>query len=182
MDEILLEPLDDLGIEKKFKCGNGSIENMISESYYMSILNQSYAGKIVFNNVTIGYFMYSFKSIPVKRFVEAEFIADYCPKTSFIPAFFIDYIAINSNVQKKKLGTVVLKLIIKMAKEISKTYPIRVIVLDALGEYYDWYEKNGFRPLDVESITTTSRSPTILMYMDCFSKEDFEKIEEYNLV
>jgi hypothetical protein len=55
---------------------------------------------------------------------------------------------------------------------LSKIYPIRIITIDALSEYHEWYKKIGFRDIPGRA----SDGITYPMFIDCMTKEDAEKL------
>lgn len=90
-------------------------------------------------------------------------------------AMHIRYLAIDKKFQNKGIGTVVLRGIIAEILKLSQIYPIRIITIDALGEYYEWYKKIGFR--DIPGIE--NNGITYPMFMDCMSKEEARKLKEF---
>lgn len=104
----------------------------------------------------------------------------YSEKMDYCVSIHIDFLAIDSCFQHKGIGTSVLKTIIATCKRLIPFIPVRLITLDALKEYYEWYCKNGFVAFDEKDLTNDC--PTIPMYMDCITNENAEKITEYQLV
>lgn len=165
MDEEILE----------FNCANQSIEQQIRDSYFITLLKQAYGHKIIIDDKVVGYYMLYFKGVQlddINSIMGEEFesnMADY------YMAMHIRYLAIDKKFQNKGIGTVVLRGIIAEILKLSQIYPIRIITIDALGEYYEWYKKIGFR--DIPGIE--NNGITYPMFMDCMSKEEARKLKEF---
>ena len=100
-----------------------------------------------------------------------------------ISAVHIHFIAINKKFQGNKIGTSVVKTIIKQVKQLSKDWPIRVITLDAI-EMRDeernpvkWYTNLGFERLTRNRVG--QEGVTVPMYYDCMNfADDLLRYEE----
>lgn len=160
---------------KNFTCGNDSIDREIEDSYYATLLKQAYGYQIKIDNKIVGYYMLYFKNINmqiVNDIMEDEYDSNL---VNYYMAVHLRYLAISEQLQHKSIGTVVLRGIINEILKLSKTYPIRIITLDALLEYYEWYKKIGFRDIPGKE----KDGITIAMYMDCMSIEEAEKLQDY---
>ena len=160
----------------EFCCGNNSIETSICSSYYATLLKQAYAYQICEGNIIIGYCMVYLKriSLDIMKSVEND---EY--NSGIVDGYtsaHISYIAIAADKQHRGYGTLTLKGIIKNILELSKRLPIRLITLDALPEYEDWYCGIGFREIPCAN----NFSDIIPMYMDCMSNEEKNKRAEYS--
>lgn len=175
MGKLRFELMPDEVHEGEFYCGNNSIETTICSSYYATLLKQAYAYRICDENEVVGYYMVYLKRINIdvmERLENEEY--DSGVVNGYIAAQ-IAYIAIAKDRQHRKYGTYALKGIIKFLLLLSKSVPIRLITLDALAEYENWYHNMGFR-----NIPGTDTSDEIIpMYMDCMSKEEKSKRDEY---
>lgn len=158
-----------------FTCGNNSIDRQVEESYYATLLKQAYGYQIKLDNKIVGYYMLYFKNINlqiVNDILEEEYDSNF---VNYYIAAHIRYLAIDKQLQHKSLGTYVLKGLISEILRLSKSYPIRIITLDALLEYYDWYKSIGFRDIPGKE----HDGITVAMYMDCMSAEEAEKLQVY---
>ena len=160
---------------KGFKCNNPSIERQIEDSYFINLLKQAYGHQIVIDGIVIGYYMLGFKGISLEEInsiMDDEYesnMADY------YTAMHIRYLAIDERLQHKWLGTRVLQSILSEILNLSKNYPIRIITIDALSEYYEWYKKIGFRDIPGRK----SDGIVYPMFVDCMSKEEAQRLNEF---
>lgn len=130
-----------------FECNNSSIEEQVRDSYFITLLKQAYGHQIIIDGQIVGYYM----------------------------AMHIRYLAIDKRVQHRGIGTIVLRGILAEIIELSKKYPIRIITIDALTEYYDWYKNIGFK--DIHGCE--SDGIVHQMYIDCMTKKETECLEEF---
>jgi len=93
----------------------------------------------------------------------------------YYTAVHIRYIAIDKRVQNQGIGTIVFKGILSELIKLSEKYPIRIITLDALAKYYEWYKKIGFKDIPGKE----SDGITYPMYMDCMTQKDADKLDEF---
>lgn len=175
MGKLSFKLLSDEVHQGEFCCGNNSIETSICSSYYATLLKQAYAYKIYDEDVIVGYYMIYLKKINLdvmERLENDEYNSGVVD--GYISAH-ISYIAIAENKQRRKYGTYALKGIIKILLSLSRSLPIRLITLDALAEYEDWYYHIGFRRI----LGMDDTNEIIPMYMDCMSVEEKSKRDEY---
>ncbi|MEG0227690.1 MAG: GNAT family N-acetyltransferase [Lachnospiraceae bacterium] len=152
-----------------FDCRNASINALISESYYPTVLQHAYAFNISCEGVTIGYYMLKFLSI--KLDVCPEEIADYASSMcSDCFSVHIKYIAIDFCYQKKGIGRNIMQYIIESVFALCKLWPIRLVTIEALKEKYAWYQNIGFVAFDEENLDDDSA--TIKMYIDCLLEQE----------
>lgn len=158
----------------EFDCGNMSINTLVEKSYYPTILQHAYGYDVCYNGKVIGVYMLKFVKILLDTCPDeiSEFQSDLC-KDCF--SVHITYIAVGKEYQKKGLGTIILKYIIKSVMDLCEKWPIRLITLDALKEKYDWYKSLGFCPLNERDMDNDEA--TIKMYMDCLL--DAELVNTY---
>lgn len=160
---------------KGFNCANSSIEKQIDDSYFITLLKQAYGYQILIDDKVVGYYMLYFKNInleEISNIMKEEY--ESC-MVSYYMAMHIRYLAIDERVQHHGIGTYVLKGLIAEILRLSELYPIRIITIDALLEYYEWYKSIGFRDipgLDRDGIK-------VPMYIDCMSKEEAMKLHDY---
>lgn len=146
-----------------FDCGNQSINNLIFQSCYPTILHQSYAFCVSNDKGIIAYYMLKFVNIDISICSDeiSEFYDD-----SFDPhlcAVNIEYIAVNKKHQGCRFGTRILQQIIIDVQKLCEYWPVRFITLDALTTKIDWYKKLGFK----EFKPNDNSSSTVRMYLDC---------------
>lgn len=173
MGEIYTELMDEEVKETSFTCGNESIDRKIYNSYYSTLLQQTYAYKIIIKDLICGYYLYHFQVI------EADTSEKICGDEfnggiyNEYMSLHIEYLAIEKDKQHNKIGKTVLLGIIKQTMELVEQYPIRAITLEAVDEYHDWYKKLGFIDIYDES-----ENGLWLMYYDCLKKNNIRKINE----
>lgn len=161
--------------EGDFNCGNETIENTICSAYYSTLLRQTYGYQICIDNKVVGYYMIYLKRINIDTMEKIEGdeynggIIDY-----YISAH-INYIAIDKKCQQKKIGTNVLKGIISDILQKSSDIPIRLITLEALHVYHEWYKSIGFRDIPGADV----KNDIIPMYMDCMSEYERKQLDLY---
>lgn len=146
-----------------FDCGNQSINNLIFQSCYPTILHQSYAFCVSNDNDIIAYYMLKFIDIDID--ICPDEISDYCDD-SFDPhlcAVNIEYIAVDKKYQGYRFGTRILQQIITDVQKLCEYWPVRFITLDALTTKIDWYKTLGFK----EFKPNDDSSSTVRMYLDC---------------
>lgn len=161
-----------------FDCGNNSINRLVYESYYATLLRYAYGFKIDYYNNPIGYFMVCLRDFEVnmlsERFSDYESIL-----SNKCYSIHIKYIAIDKKFQRHGIGTKIIHTIIsETIKKSDNNLPIRMITLDAIKEKITWYENIGFKKLYDEDDDTLSS--TVIMYIDCIN--DYSIFDEYNSV
>lgn len=159
-----------------FDCGIQSINGDVRESYYYLITQQAYTYSVkAENGRVLGFYQIHFREITIEDFPEE--ISDYQTgaKHNTIAALHIRFIAVDKNIQKKRIGNSILQTIIMDIKKMSKVWPVRVITLDARTELVHWYEKCGFRKM-VKN-TEGQDGVTVAMFLDCMHYS--EALEEY---
>ena len=177
MGKIIVEKLQEDVPKGSFYCGNGSIERMIEDSYFVTQLQHAFAFKVYDDkNNVIGYYMITFREAWLSEFTQEE-IREYYSENYFgnsdngkIPVIYIRYIAIDKALQGRGLGTWLLGYIIAEVKRlIENNWPVRLIVLSALKERYEWYLENGFQAIREEDLQ--NQEETIEMFMDMLQEK-----------
>lgn len=158
-----------------FDCGNTSINNMISKSYYPHILHQIHATKISISGKCVGFYSISILSISLEN-SDAP-LADYFDGSSSFGAVMLNYLAVDKRVHHHHIGTNVLKYIISEVQSLYHVCPIRLLVLDALRDKITWYTKHGFVPINQKDLDGTSE--TIRMFLDIMPDDDKKQIDKY---
>ncbi len=164
MANIIIKKISSEVLPENFNCGNSSINALVSESYYPTILQHAYAYQISSENVVLGYYMLKFLKIKLEECPEeiSEHYSDFCQDCFSV---HVSYIAVDSRYQKKGIGTIIIKHIVSSVMELCESWPVRLITLDALKERYEWYCDLGFCAFNEEDRDNTE--PTIKMYWDC---------------
>lgn len=158
-----------------FKCANPSIEEQVRDSYFITLLKQAYGHQIIIDGKVIGYYMLYFKGIGLDE-VNAIMSEQYeSNMADYYMAMHIRYLAIDERIQHRGIGTRVLRGLIAEILKLSKIYPIRIVTIDALSEYYQWYKKIGFKDIPGRK----SDEITYPMYIDCMTKEDADKLTDF---
>lgn len=158
-----------------FDCGIASINNYVKSSYYPTIVQHAYAYSVMYGDKILGYYMVHFRDIEIDGFPEE--ISDYNPgvKDDKVSAVHIKFIAIDEKYQGKKIGTSVLKIIIKNVEELANSWPIRIITIDARSDLVEWYKRQGFEQM--KKNTPGQDGVTEAMYYDCMKFAD--ELAEY---
>lgn len=164
-----------------FKCGNGSIESLIEQAYYENIVQHAYTYQFMYNGKLLGYYMILFRKIKLENTQnvdeDIELFGGYSSTINYCTSVHIEFLAVDKQYQKQKIGTGVLKKIIQDIMNLSIKFPIRLITIEALNELKTWYENIGFTVLK-----SGYKEETTLMYIDCLSGNNKQKIEEYTEV
>lgn len=116
-------------------CGVGSIQDMMRNSYYMTICKQALAYNILIDNVIVGNCQINFGIFKDDDYNSGN--PEFC-------AIDIQYIAIDRKYQNHGYGTLVLRMLIQNAFEWSTSLPIRCLTLNALPGLTELYRNNGF--------------------------------------
>lgn len=168
----LLESEEELSC---FDCGNASINDLISRSYYPNILKQIRVYKISVRTYCVGFCSISVSHLSFDN-SDAP-IADYYANSTSYGALQIDFLAVDRRVQKQGIGTEVLKYIVGEARKFYEIVPIRVLIIDALREKIGWYAERGFALVNSED--ENGEGPTVKMFIDLMSMEDKDKLDKY---
>ena len=95
----------------------------------------------------------------------------------------VDFLAVQEELQHKGLGTATLTYILNESRELRKKWPIRLVLIDALYDKAEWYQKHGFGY--VKENQKDSDYGTVEMYFELMTEEEmstvtkfFEKFEE----
>lgn len=157
-----------------FDCGVDSINDYVYQSYWATLLQHGYAYQIEYNDKIIGYYMITINHVLLEDCDEK--ISEYTSGLSdYIYTVEIKYLAIRKDLHGRKIGTEVLKTIIKSIKDFLYSIPFRLITIDARNDYIEWYGRLGFIKCPVNSIGQNGY--TTKMYLDCFQNE--EKLRAY---
>ena len=157
-----------------FSCGNNSIERLIEESYYPTLLKHATAYRVNSKNINYGYYMIRLMNVKLKD-LPGDFKEHNCGIFNDCTSLYIKYIAVDSSYQHRGIGTEIVRYIVTYGKEISKSLPIRIIMIDALKDKVGWYKQLGFRSFNEDDLKNSDS--TIKMFIDCIS--DKILIEEY---
>lgn len=161
---------------ENFVCGNHSIENMIANAYFQTILQHGYAYEFYNNGIILGYYMIRFEKVLLSQCEEAvEGYYDEALKNYY--AVHIHFLAVDKRYQNRNIGTAVLNVIIKRIREMAKLWPIRLITIDALKDKYEWYIKNGFLPFNEEDLEDDKS--VICMYIDCQTDDNKKRTKKF---
>lgn len=164
-----------------FSCGDYSIDELVENSYFPTLLQQSYAFEVVSDDIVVGYFMIRFRAVDINDFPEdisGHFDDDFLRDN--ITALHIHFIAIQEEYQKHGIGTSVLRTIISNMVNLSKNWPIRVITLDATEDLVGWYKKEGFKCM--ENNRAGQDRITKAMFKDCHRFKQEVKVYEKHLL
>lgn len=160
-----------------FICGNSSIEKMVMNAYYQTILQHGYAYKFCTKSgLALGYYMIRFEKVLIAKCEEAV-NGCYDENLSNYYSIHIHFLAVDEKYQKHKIGTSVLNVLVKNIRNLAKIWPIRLITIDALKEKYAWYIKNGFLPFNEKDLENDSS--VVCMYIDCLTDDNKERMEKY---
>ncbi len=168
--EIRIDKLNSNVNMTNFDCNNPSINKLIKNSYYPTLVRQGYTFSVSYQNTVIAYYMLNFMHFDISSFPDE---ISECYDDSFSNSFcsvHIKYIAVDRQYQKQGIATMILQYIMGSTKELSNLWPIRFITLDALTDKVGLYRKLGFKEFEPEDI----HSPTVTMYYDCTTLEEIE--------
>lgn len=172
-----------------FDCGNPSINRMIDQTYYSCLLREARAYCVYFKvdddqekkqdddrGILVGTYSVSIGKLGLEDAVSQ--LADYYSREPPACAIVhLDYIAVNSEIQRKGIGTTILAYIVLQARALYREWPVRLLVLDALREKVEWYQERGFAFVYQED--PDPHSTTVKMYLDLMPEEDFQCLSEY---
>lgn len=157
-----------------FSCGVATIDQTVKESYILVLLHRCFAYSVIAEGKLLGYYMISLRQFPLMAFDSP--VSDYLVEPYHDTyAVHINYIAVQKEFQRHKIGTAILKHILHKAKELKQFCPVRLITMDALTELVPWYEKHHFRK---SNFSNTDALSTTLMYYDMISVEEIKQLEE----
>ena len=140
MPKIRLTVMEkDVPIEE-VSCGVASIDTMQKDAFCRTLYKQALAYNIVSeaDNRVVGSCM-----IRLVRICDEN--QDYYVGNPEYIALEISYIAINKKDQGRRFGAGALASLILQAKKLSKTLPIRFLIIDAFNDKEKWYVSSGFR-------------------------------------
>jgi len=151
---IVINRLHEEVKKEDFSCGKESIDNMVYEAYFTSLLQFSNAYKAVCDNETVGYFMTSLGSIRLD--FAPESIAQYAGKKDTISTLYIDFIAVKKELHGCGFGKAIMKIIEKKAETLIKQYEwnVRLITFNATKDNVDKYISWGFQQYGKEDVYT----------------------------
>lgn len=79
-------------------------------------------------------------------------------------AISLEVICIDEGYQGNHIGTSVLGYIVEQAREVSNFVGCRYLVLDAIKQRAEWYERRGFSLFNPSEIK--DENPTVKMFID----------------
>ena len=175
MGQISYRLLSEDIIINEFTCGNPSIDQMLKDGFYSTLLKQGFCYEIVIRDRIVGYFFYTYILVSCND----ENMDSYCSTLMGFnyPALHIKFIAIDKKFQRKKIGTNVLRLFISNARKLHKDFPVRFVVIDALKDLESFYSKLGFQPVDDQDIS--ANLSTIRMFFDLFDDDERQRLQDY---
>ena len=165
MSMLELAQMETDALPPDFTCGVSSIDYQIKDAYYKCISKQASAYNIIVDGITVGNCMIRIASIEDEEFMTSD---------PTYAAIEISYIAVDERIQRHGIGTKVLEMLVVKACKIAAVLPVRFLVLNALPEKREWYEKNGFR--EYKRVEDPRYPGTVHMAMDFV---DRKKIEDY---
>lgn len=170
----MIELLDHEPDMQSFSCGVPSIDNMISEAYLNHLIRKSMTFQIKILGHNVGYYQLVIANVTMEG-TELPF-GDYGSGENRYGVLSIRFLAIKKEIQKKGIGTLVLREILKEARELSTRWPIRVVYIEALPDKVPWYREIGFEILKDASDDNFGLVP---MFFEMMSTHDKESIEDY---
>lgn len=161
--------------DKKWDCGNETINQYVYDSYFPALAQHAYAYNIYTYNkkgieVSLGYIQILFRDVELDYFPSDISDIDPCIKETGLPAIHIRYLAIDKKYQHKAIGTQALNTMIKKIQELSKEWPICMITIDSRQELVKWYEKVGFRVM--KKNWPGQDGYNVGMFYKCINKEE----------
>lgn len=159
-------------INDNFDCGVDYLNKNLKDDYYAHLCNQDYIRVCRINNEIVGYCNISIKELEMQyndKVSDEGYDGDI--KKSF-GIVFLRYIMVHIDKQHKGIGREFLAQIITTIKTMRQFLPIRFIVIDALKERVEWYEKIGFKKIN------NDYNPK--MYYDMITEVERKELIEYN--
>lgn len=147
-----------------FDCGNASINILVKQSYLPQLTKQSKTFQISVGGHRVGAYSLSMATINAEDGPPS--LANYYEGTPRFCAVVLHFIAIEKSFQNLGLGTKLLGLIANQVRELSNSWPVRILYLDALSDKIDWYKANGFQLFAEPQNRAES---TVPMYLDLLS-------------
>ena len=158
-----------------FDCGISSINGYVKNSFLPLITQQAYTYSIKYGSVLLGYYQIMFREIELEDISDEFSIYDASLKGNKISSVYIRFLAIDKEHQRRKIGTNVIKIIIKQVETISNNWPVRIITIDGRNDLIDWYHQLGF--VEMQNNTSGQDGTTTAMYYNCTKYE--KEINEY---
>lgn len=163
-----------------FHCGNEGIESQIYDSYYATLLREGYGYEITVQEndespVPVGYCMIKLVTLNKEHIPEEDqdcYSRVYANRSLQYSAIEITYLAVDVNIQRKRIGTSALELIVSKIRLASRDVPIKYIVINSLVGKISFYEERGFQSLGNRS----EDGETQFMYL-CI--EDHQELDDY---
>ena len=159
----------------EFDCDNPSINRLVQESLYPTLLDQIQTYKISVQDRRVGFIAFSVLKVTCEN-SDAQF-AEYYHSSPSYGAILINFIAVDRHVQHKGIGTTALQYIVNETNKLCDFLPIRLLIVDALRSKLEWYEKRGFLPLCSSDVKGDSE--TIRMYMDIMPEARKKRLASY---
>ncbi|MBE5810405.1 MAG: GNAT family N-acetyltransferase [Clostridiales bacterium] len=157
-----------------FDCGNPSINALVKESFYPTLLQHLYAFEVLVDDVTVGYYMIGFRRLSLAHCPDE--VSDYTSNMSDLCySLHLKYIAVDKNFQHCGIGRRTLQLLLRKVVIMCNDWPIRLITLHALKEKIQWYQSIGFSVFCEEDLN--NEQPDVEMYMDLLLNK--EAVMEY---
>ena len=151
----------------RFTCGNSTIDRMVKNSHYPTALQHAYAYEVSYRGLVLGYYMLKFLQHSIEDDAWPTSISEYSSDTiKDFSTVYIQYIAVDKNMQGQQIGTQILRFIIKEINKLSKLWPVRMVSLNALPDKVEWYQKNGFALYEGVSPLTELGGDNRYMYLD----------------
>ena len=160
---------------ENFSCGNDSVDELISKSFYPHLLQQQKVFKVLVSEHLVGLYCISFAIVDTST--SDTPLAEEYEKEPKYTALHINYLAIDKQVQRNGIGSTILKYIVREARRLNTNWPIRIITFDALRSLTGWYLERGFEFLNAEDIDKTN--PIRAMYFDLASEQQKRAINGY---
>lgn len=151
------------------KCEFDSLNQMMKDAYYRTILKQAKAYHILYNGQIIGGCMVKFVLLCDEEYTAGD-------DDSF-PACEISYLVLKESMRGKGIGRYVLDMLIKETRDWAEQIPIRFLIIEAFANLQNWYERIGFKTYE-----RVGKSPayinTVSMRMDFADREELERYAE----
>lgn len=160
-DDIVIEKLRKTHDLSTFDCGDDDLNDFVSNEAFLQMkakLNVSYI--CIVNLEVAAFFTISADSIKINLDDLVKFREKHIYYQQF-PSVKIGRLGVSKSFQGKKLGTLIILLIIGRILKLSKKIGVRFISVDAYKNSVDFYKKNFFT-----EFTSDGKRETIQMYLD----------------
>ena len=166
---IQIRPFEDISALKTFHSGNRDLDNFIRTSEVHDYEREMY-GKtslVYYDGKLAAYFTLA-TTVLRNEWLRTPVKGPREQIVRPIPSLLLGRLAVQEDLQKKGLGTYILKLIVGKAIKLSETVGVRLVVLTAYPDNISWYGNRGFHMCVDKHLKISSKESRTkpFMYLD----------------